>query len=169
MKMERYYYTEYKKMAEQQAKDIQKNLRLQQETIQRFSEKEQNELRERQEKAVNKLLSEMIPSTPEVCTIINPVKHDRFFALAQESISLAQKLRANLLVHTENMTGCITFVGEEFSHIGERKDMLEKLITAADEVHIALSADTGDGSPTDVDSAVRVEFWFDFYAEAEME
>lgn len=43
--------------------------------------------------------------------------------------------------------------------------MLEKLTATADEVHIALSVDTGKGSPTDIDGLVRMEFWFDFYAE----
>lgn len=43
--------------------------------------------------------------------------------------------------------------------------MLEKLTAVADEVHTALAVDTGEGSPTDIDGLVRMEFWFDFYVE----
>lgn len=61
--------------------------------------------------------------------------------------------------------GCITFVGEELRYIEKHKAMLEKLTAVADEVHTALAVDTGEGSPTDIDGLVRMEFWFDFYVE----
>ena len=61
------------------------------------------------------------------------------------------------------LIGCITFVGEELGYIEKHKAMLEKLTATADKVHIALSVDTGEGSPTDIDGLVRMEFWFDFY------
>lgn len=164
MRIERYYYTECKEEAEPQIKEMQEHLLLQQEAIQELPEEEQMEQHEVQKESVNKLLSEIMPQPSEICTIINPEKHRLFAELAEESISLAKELGANLLAYTENTIGCITFVGEELGYIEKHKAMLEKLIAASDEVHVALSADTGEGGPTDVDGLVRMEFWFDFYA-----
>ena len=165
MRIERYYYTEYKEEVEPQVKEMQEHLILQQEIIQELPEEEQKQLREAQEGFTKKYLSEIVPQPSEICTIINPAKYRRFAELAEESILLAKELGANLLAYTENTTGCITFVGEELGYIEKHKAMLEKLTAVADEVHVALSADTGEGSPTDIDGLVRMEFWFDFYVE----
>lgn len=163
MRIERYYYTEYKEEAEPRIKEMQEHLLLQQEAIRELPEEEQMEHHEAQKESANEYLSEIMPLPSEICTIINPAKHRRFAELAEESISLAKELGANLLAYTENTTGCITFVGEELGYIEKHKAMLEKLTATADEVHIALSVDTGEGSPTDIDGLVRMEFWFDFY------
>ena len=163
MRIERYYYTEYKEEAEPRIKEMQEHLLLQKEVIQELPEEEQMQLYEAQKDTVNELFSEIMPLPSEICTLINPAKYRLFAELAEKSIFLAKELGANLLAYTENTTGCITFVGEELGYIEKHKAMLEKLTAAADEVHVALSADTGEESPTDIDGLVRMEFWFDFY------
>lgn len=168
MRIERYYYTEYKEECELRIKEIQEHLKLQQEAIRELPEEEQKELHEAQKETIDELLSEIMPSSSAVCTIINPVKYKCFLELAEKSVSLAEELKANLLIHTENVAGCITFVGEDLSHTGKRKSVLERLTAAADEVHVDLSVDTGEGSAADIDGLVRMEFWFDFYVGSKM-
>lgn len=117
MRIERYYYTEYKEEAGPRIKEMQEHLLLQQEVIQELPEEEQKQLYEAQKESANEYLSEIMPLSSEVCTLINPAKYRRFPELAEESIFLAKELGANLLAYTENTTGCITFVGEELGYI----------------------------------------------------
>ena len=51
----------------------------------------------------------------------------------------------------------------------EEKQILDRLTESADDVDVKLSVDVGDGSPTDIDGIVQMEFWFDFYEEIELE
>ena len=60
MRIERYYYTEYKEEAEPRIKEMQEHLLLQQEAIQELPEEEQMEQHEVQKESVNKLLSTTI-------------------------------------------------------------------------------------------------------------
>lgn len=96
-------------------------------------------------------------------SIVDPSKFHRFCELAEQSVSLAEELRANLLVGTEDFTGCIAFVGDEMNFTKAIKTKFEEYADAADEVHIKLSADYGEKSPTDIEGAVQLEYWFDYY------
>ena len=65
----------------------------------------------------------------------------------------------------ENLTASIILVGNDMAFAGEEKQILERLTELADDVAVKLSVDVGDGTPTDIDGIVQMEFWFDFYEE----
>ncbi len=60
MRIERYYYTEYKEEAEPRIKEMQEHLLLQQEAIRELPEEEEMEHHEAQKESVNKLLFEIM-------------------------------------------------------------------------------------------------------------
>ncbi len=158
--MERYYYTEYKRKTEMNLRAVQERLR-QQETF--------SQLPKQQMKKADEVFNDRMMPSSAVCMLANLEQYQQFLKLSDECIALAKEAAANLLIDTEELTGCISFVGDEMSFTREAKFLFERLHASANEVYIAASADTGNGSPTDVDGAVRIEFWFDFYAETEME
>ena len=106
---------------------------------------------------------------PPIYTIANPKKYRQFKKVVNDAIELARAVRANLLVREENLTASIILVGDDMAFSGEEKQILDRLTELADEVAVKLSVDVGDGSPTDIDGIVQMEFWFDFYEEVEME
>ena len=89
--------------------------------------------------------------------------------MVNDAIELAREVRANLLVREENLTASIILVGDDMAFSGEEKQILDRLTELADDVAVKLSVDVGDGSPTDIDGIVQMEFWFDFYEEVELE
>lgn len=146
MKIERFFYSDYKKAWENQQEEVKKFIQ-----------------REERPTIYTLQINEPIAMPSEAYKIIDPKKYKVFLELAKISIPFAKELRANLQIYTEDLTGSIIFVGEELNHTENEKVMLEKLISAADEVHVAISVDTGAGMSTDIDGLVRMEFWFDFY------
>ena len=111
----------------------------------------------------------LLVDQPPVYTIANPKKYKEFKELVNEAIELAKAVRANLLVNVENLTASIILVGDDMAFAGEEKQILDRLTELADDVAVKLSVDVGDGSPTDIDGIVQMEFWFDFYEEVELE
>lgn len=164
MRIERYYYSEHKALWESRQKEMKEHLHIQKEATQKLSIEEQRELTLRQKKAIEETFLELLHMPSIVYSAFNPQKYNVFVKLAEISVILAELLRANLLVYTEDMTGCISLVAEEMTYTREQKQLLSMLTLAADEVHVGVSADTGEGSPMDIDGLVRTEFWFDCYA-----
>ena len=111
----------------------------------------------------------LLADQPPVCTIANPKKYRQFKNVVNDAIELARTVRANLLVREENLTASVILVGDDMAFSGEEKQILDRLTELADEVAVKLSVDVGDGTPTDIDGIVQMEFWFDFYEEIELE
>lgn len=115
------------------------------------------------------MMEDLMPLPSEAYTFINITKYDLFCTLAKSCVNYARREYANLLVDVEELSGCIIFVGEELNYTEELKEFMQTLISAADEVHIRPSADTGGSDPTDIDGLAQVEYWFDFYQLIEKE
>lgn len=168
MKIEKYFYSENKKYWDSLIEEAREGAKETRQALQEMSEEEREIVFDEQLKSVTELLSKLMPLPEEVCTIIEPSKYNRFLELANASVDFAQREATNLLVYTEGMSGCISFVAEEMTCINKETEMLGLLNAAADEVHIATSVDMGKGSPTDIENGVRIEFWFDFYSQIEL-
>lgn len=95
--------------------------------------------------------------------VILPQKILDFQESIDSSVKLAKALCANLEIYTENWTGAILFVCNELNYTKMKRIALMDLIERADEVHIKRSANAGANSPVDVDGAIEIDFWFDFY------
>lgn len=152
VRIERYFYSDRKEEWSQYVEQLQESLA------------ERNETGEINDKDIRMFLDEVLsPLQAQRFSIVDPRKYHRFCELAEQSVSLAEELRANLLVDTEDFTGCIAFVGDEMSFTKAIKTKFEEFADAADEVHIKLSSDYGENSPTDIEGAVQLEYWFDYY------
>lgn len=152
MRIERYFYSDRKDEGTQYVEQLQESLA------------ERNETGEINDKDIRMFLDEVLsPLQAQRFSIVDPRKYHRFCELAEQSISLAEELCANLLVDTEDFTGCIAFVGDEMNFTKAIKTKFEEYADAADEVHIKLSSDYGEKSPTDIEGAVQLEYWFDYY------
>lgn len=167
MKIEKYCYSEYKRLWETRQEEIRELMSEQEACFVAMPEGEWQELDEEQKDKIDSILAELLPMPDELNQVIDVEKYGDFCEIAQISAAFAEELRANLLVRTEDLTGCIIFVGEEMNFKENQKELLEKLVSMADEVHVAISVDTGECSPIDIDGLVRMEFWFDFYANKE--
>ena len=176
MKIERYFYSEAKAEWEQQLEKMRRHQEVLylskdrtdagMEDIDPADEGDYMEwICETLDESRNTLLVDRAP----IYTIANPKKYREFKELANEAVELARAVRANLLVNVENLTASIILVGNDMAFSGEEKQILDRLTELADEVAVKLSVDVGDGSPTDIDGIVQMEFWFDFYEEVEME
>lgn len=169
MKIQKFYYSERKAIWEAVLEKVEKRLEIQTYALEELLEEEQEKICNKQIEAVVERLSQLLPLPGEVCTLVNPSKYNRFLELANASIAFAEDRIVNLLVQTEGLTGCISFAAEELTCLTEQKNLFKELVDAADEIHIATSVDMGESSPTDIDGGVRVEFWFDFFIQVEME
>ena len=161
MRIEKYYYSEYKTAYNELQKEMQERIHGQ-------IEAQQGLLATNEHVDKNKTIEDMLSTLKqpsEYCAIIYPAKYDLFSVLAKFCTDLAKSLKANLLVYTEELTGWIILVGETMHCENKDKTIIEKLISAADGIHITSSVDTGTGSPTDIDGVVQLAFWFDFYVE----
>lgn len=153
MRIERFFFSDKKEEWKRYIERVQESL------------SERNELdcmddEEDMGRAVDEMLA---PIQTNSCIIVDPGKYCRFCALAEESVSLAEELGANLLIDTEDFTGCIAFVCEEMNLTKEMKSKFERFAAEADEVHIKLSSDFGENSPTDIEGMIQLEYWFDYY------
>lgn len=167
MKIERYYYSENKAYWDSLLEETREGAEARIKAMEELSEEDREKVLSKQMEAVTELLSKLMPLPEEVCTVVNPSKYNKFLELADASAAFAEELFVNLLVFTEGLTGCISFVAEEFVCFSRQMEMFGELTAAADEIHIATSVDMGEGSPTDIDEGIRVEFWFDFYCQVE--
>ena len=176
MKIERYFYSEAKAEWEQQLEKMRRHqeaLYLSEDRTDAGTEDTDVE----DESAYMEWISEVMDGSkntfladqPPICTIANPKKYKEFKELVNEAIELARAVRANLLVNLENLTASIILVGDDMAFADEEKQILDRLTELADDVAVKLSVDVGDGSPTDIDGIVQMEFWFDFYEEVELE
>ena len=95
-------------------------------------------------------------------TIENTEKFQSFTQLSAPCQSLAQEIGANLFMGTDDHAGWITFICNVLSFKDATKQTMQQLAAAADEMTIQASVDTGANTPTDVDNAVQLTFWFDF-------
>lgn len=166
---EKYFYSENKKFWDNKLEGVGKRLEASSQALQELTEDERKQVQEELVTLVDRLLSDALPLPEKFCTIINPIKYDEFRKLTQEIIAFAEDRIVNLQIFTIGFTGCISFAGAELSCYPEQMDMLRKLNVVADEVHIAPSCDTGAGTPTDIDAGVRIEFWFNFFHQVELE
>ncbi|MDO5549125.1 MAG: hypothetical protein Q4F79_11675 [Eubacteriales bacterium] len=172
MKIERFYFSEYEALWEPRRKEIMEQLRKDREEREKLPIEEQERCIREQIARAEEFLAKLVdlPSEEcEMCVIFNPKLYKEFTRLAEASIPLAREMRANLQAFTEDMNGCISFVGDELNCSGENKNLLIELSKAASEVNVALTEDTGNGLPTDVDGAIRLEFWFEFCTPAPAE
>ena len=176
MKIERYFYSEAKAEWEQQLEEMhrrQEALYLSEDRLDADAEDTDVE----DESAYIEWISEVVDESentfladqPPICTIANPKKYRQFKKVVNDAIELAREVRANLLVREENLTASIILVGDDMAFSGEEKQILDRLTELADDIAVKLSVDVGDGSPTDIDGIVQMEFWFDFYKEIELE
>lgn len=159
IQIEKFYYSESKSACEARQKELWKQLHREKDILQGLSEEEK---KERGQKAISDMANGIMPLT-EKCMIFDSRKYDLFVTLAKFSVQIAHELTANVLVYTEDMTGWIVFVGASLHCEDREKSQIVKMILAADGMHISASVDTGKGSPLDVDDAVQLTFWFDFY------
>lgn len=175
MKIERYFYSEAKAEWEQQLEKMrrhQESLYLSEDRTDAGTEDTDVE----EESAYMEWISEVMDESentfladqPPICTIANPKKYSEFRGLVNEAIELAKAVRANLLVNVENLTASIILVGDDMAFADEEKQILDRLTEAADDMAVKLSVNVGQGSPTDIDGLVQMEFWFDFYEEVEL-
>lgn len=169
MKIERFFYSEAKSAWEQQLEEMhrrQEDLYL---LENRSEDIDSAHCMEWICETLDESKSTLPADQPPVYTIANPKKYRQFKKVVNDAIELARAVRANLLVREENLTASIILVGNDMAFSGEEKQILDRLTELADEVAVKLSVDVGDGSPTDIDGIVQMEFWFDFYEEVEME
>ena len=176
MKIERYFYSEAKAEWEQQLEEMQQRqeaLYLSEDRTDAGTEDIDIEDESAYMEWISEIMDEskntFLADQPPVYTIANPKKYRQFKKVVNDAIELARAVRANLLVREENLTASIILVGNDMAFAGEEKQILERLTELADDVAVKLSVDVGDGSPTDIDGIVQMEFWFDFYEEVEME
>ncbi|MDD7176351.1 MAG: hypothetical protein PUI69_00240 [bacterium] len=176
MKIERFFYSEAKAEWEQQLEKMhrrQEALYLLEERSDAGAEDTDVEDESAYMEWISEVMDEskntFLTDQPPVYTIANPKKYRQFKKVVNDAIELARAVRANLLVREENFTASIILVGDDMAFSGEEKQILDRLTELADDVAVKLSVDVGDGSPTDIDGIVQMEFWFDFYEEVEME
>ncbi|MGN1031286.1 MAG: hypothetical protein ACI4PQ_06745 [Butyricicoccaceae bacterium] len=160
MKIERYYYTK-SRAAWKHCMENRHCFR---------SEQEDCDSIESGIEAVDEALRALMPEPSQrVCTILNPKKCERFGRLAGEAIELAERIRANLLIEEEGFSASIILIGESLACGGREKQLLNRLLAAADDVAFKVSVDTGEGMATDIDGLAQLEFWFDLYEETELD
>ena len=176
MKIERYFYSEAKAEWEQQLEKMRRHqeaLYLSEDRLDADAEDTDVEDESAYMEWISEVMDEsentFLADQPPVYTIANPKKYKEFKELVNEAIELARTVRANLLVREENLTASVILVGDDMAFSGEEKQILDRLTELADEVAVKLSVDVGDGTPTDIDGIVQMEFWFDFYEEIELE
>ena len=176
MKIERFFYSEAKAEWEQQLEKMhrrQEALYLLEERSDAGAEDTDVEDESAYMEWISEVMDEskntFLTDQPPVYTIANPKKYRQFKKVVNDAIELARAVRANLLVREENLTASIILVGNDMAFAGEEKQILERLTELADDVAVKLSVDVGDGTPTDIDGIVQMEFWFDFYEEVELE
>ena len=176
MKIERYFYSEAKAEWEQQLEKMRRHqeaLYLSEDRTDAGTEdidiEDESAYMEWISEVMDESKNTFLTDQPPVYTIANPKKYRQFKKVVNDAIELARAVRANLLVREENLTASIILVGNDMAFSGEEKQILDRLTELADDVAVKLSVDVGDGSPTDIDGIVQMEFWFDFYEEVEME
>lgn len=176
MKIERYFYSEAKAEWEQQLEEMQQRqeaLYLSEDRTDAGTEDIDIEDESAYMEWISEIMDEskntFLADQPPIYTIANPKKYRQFKKVVNDAIELARAVRANLLVREENLTASIILVGNDMAFAGEEKQILERLTELADDVAVKLSVDVGDGTPTDIDGIVQMEFWFDFYEEVELE
>lgn len=176
MKIERYFYSEAKAEWEQQLEEMQQRqeaLYLSEDRTDAGTEDIDIEDESAYMEWISEIMDEskntFLADQPPVYTIANPKKYRQFKKVVNNAIELARKVRANVLVREENLTASIILVGDDMAFSGEEKQILDRLTELADDVAVKLSVDVGDGTPTDIDGIVQMEFWFDFYEEVELE
>ena len=176
MKIERYFYSEAKAEWEQQLEKMRRHqeaLYLSEDRTDAGTEdidiEDESAYMEWISEVMDESKNTFLADQPPVYTIANPKKYRQFKKVVNDAIELARAVRANLLVREENFTASIILVGDDMAFSGEEKQILDRLTELADDVAVKLSVDVGDGSPTDIDGIVQMEFWFDFYEEVEME
>lgn len=175
MKIERYFYSEAKAEWEQQLEEMQQRqeaLYLSEDRTDAGTEDIDIEDESAYMEWISEIMDEskntFLADQPPIYTIANPKKYRQFKKVVNDAIELARAVRANLLVREENLTASIILVGNDMAFAGEEKQILERLTELADDVAVKLSVDVGDGTPTDIDGIVQMEFWFDFYEEVEL-
>ena len=173
MKIERYFYSEAKAEWEQQLEKMHRRQEdlylLENRSDTGIEDIDSADCMEWICETLDESKSTLPADQPPVYTIANPKKYRQFKKVVNDAIELARAVRANLLVREENFTASIILVGDDMAFSGEEKQILDRLTELADDVAVKLSVDVGDGSPTDVDGLVQMEFWFDFYEEIELE
>ena len=176
MKIERYFYSEAKAEWEQQLEEMQQRqeaLYLSEDRTDAGTEdidiEDESAYMEWISEVMDESKNTFLADQPPVYTIANPKKYRQFKKVVNDAIELARAVRANLLVREENFTASIILVGDDMAFSGEEKQILDRLTELADDVAVKLSVDVGDGTPTDIDGIVQMEFWFDFYEEIELE
>ena len=173
MKIERFFYSEAKAEWEQQLEEMQRRQKalylLENRSDTGIEDIDSADCMEWICETLDESKSTLPADQPPVYTIANPKKYRQFKKVVNDAIELARAVRANLLVREENLTASIILVGDDMAFSGEEKQILDRLTELADDVAVKLSVDVGDGSPTDVDGLVQMEFWFDFYEEIELE
>ena len=175
MKIERFFYSEAKAEWEQQLEKMhrrQEALYLLEERSDAGAEDTDVEDESAYMEWISEVMDEskntFLTDQPPVYTIANPKKYRQFKKVVNDAIELARAVRANLLVREENLTASIILVGNNMAFVGEEKQILDRLTEVADDIAVKLSVDVGDGTPTDIDGIVQMEFWFDFYEEIEL-
>ena len=176
MKIERYFYSEAKAEWEQQLEEMQQRqeaLYLSEDRTDAGTEDIDIEDESAYMEWISEIMDEskntFLADQPPIYTIANPKKYRQFKKVVNDAIELARAVRANLLVREENFTASIILVGDDMAFSGEEKQILDRLTELADDVAVKLSVDVGDGTPTDIDGIVQMEFGFDFYEEIELE
>ena len=175
MKIERYFYSEAKAEWEQQLEKMhrhQEAMYLPEDRsdagMEDIDPADEGDCMEWICETLDESRNTLLVDQPPVYTIANPKKYKEFKELVNEAIELARAVSANLLVNVENLTASIILVGNDMAFAGEEKQILDRLTELADDIAVKLSVDVGDGSPTDIDGIVQMEFWFDFYEEIEL-
>ena len=173
MKIERFFYSEAKAAWEQQLEEMHRRQKalylLENRSDTGIEDIDSADCMEWICETLDESKSTLPADQPLVYTIANPKKYRQFKKVVNDAIELAREVRANLLVREENFTASIILVGNDMAFSGEEKQMLDKLTELADDIAVKLSVDVGDGTPTDIDGIVQMEFWFDFYEEMELE
>ena len=172
MKIERFFYSEAKSAWEQQLEEMhrrQEDLYLLENRSEDIDPADEGDYMEWICETLDESRNTLLVDRAPIYTIANPKKYREFKELANEAVELARAVRANLLVNVENLTASIILVGNDMAFSGEEKQILDRLTELADDIAVKLSVDVGDGSPTDIDGIVQMEFWFDFYKEIELE
>ena len=173
MKIERYFYSEAKAEWEQQLEKMHRRQEdlylLENRSDTGIEDIDSADCMEWICETLDESKSTLPADQPPVYTIANPKKYRQFKKVVNDAIELARAVRANLLVREENLTASIILVGNNMAFVGEEKQILDRLTEVADDIAVKLSVDVGDGTPTDIDGIVQMEFWFDFYEEVELE
>ena len=173
MKIERYFYSEEKAAWEQQLEEMHRRQEalylLENRSDTRIEDIDSADCMEWICETLDESKNTFLADQPPIYTIANPKKYRQFKKVVNNAIELAREVRANLLVREENLTASVILVGDDMAFSGEEKQILDRLTELADEVAVKLSVDVGDGTPTDIDGIVQMEFWFDFYEEIELE